>query len=77
MFWLEKTPRSASQQGNEATSNLALCLAVAPSWRGTSAELLLPTTYCSPYTDGYTWPCLSVFNPVSPRHSYWLRFYCD
>ncbi|MEQ2224641.1 hypothetical protein ILYODFUR_009540 [Ilyodon furcidens] len=28
----------------EATSDLALYLAVTPSWRGTSAELLLPTT---------------------------------
>ncbi|MED6290604.1 hypothetical protein CHARACLAT_014800 [Characodon lateralis] len=26
------------------TSDLALCLAVAPSWRGTLAKLLLPTT---------------------------------
>ncbi|MED6271813.1 hypothetical protein CHARACLAT_024171 [Characodon lateralis] len=58
----------------EAKPGLALRLAVTPSWRGTSAAAannLSLTLY------RYTWPCLSVFNPVSPSHSYWLSFYCD
>ncbi|MEQ2281282.1 hypothetical protein AMECASPLE_028649 [Ameca splendens] len=47
----------------EATSGLALSLAVAPSWRGASVKLLLPTTYCSPSKDDTLGPgnqCLTL-----------------
>ncbi|MED6278944.1 hypothetical protein CHARACLAT_029228 [Characodon lateralis] len=52
----------------EATPGLALCLAVTPSWRGASAELLLPTTSWSPSID-------DTHGPVSPIRSHWLSFY--